>query len=255
MHLRLMSYNIYEGGIGREHDILAIVKEAEPDVLFMQEVVHRSHAQYFAERLGMSFYFAESNAQTRNIALFSRYPIVRREDFHPFALFRTLLLATIALPNAQTLNLFGVHLALIHDLWRTYEIKVILSRIRSYEEANPTSLSLIAGDFNSVAKGDKVTYKDLPFYYKTVLALLFTRFPRFALAQLRDAGYTDCFRACHPHANGFSVPTFAPNIRLDYIFANSALANHLQSSQVIYEPNHITRRASDHYPLIADFTW
>ena len=255
MQLRLMSYNIYEGGIGREDDILAIVKEVEPDVLFMQEVVHRNHAQEFAERLGMSFYFAESNARTRNIALFSRHPIVHGEDFHPLPLFRTLLLATIALPNAQRLNLFGVHLALIHDLWRTYEIKVILSRIRSYEEANPTRFSLIAGDFNSVAKGDQVAYKGLPLYYKTVLALLFTRFPRFALAQLGYAGYTDCFRACHPDANGFTVPTFAPNIRLDYIFANPALATHLQNSQVIYEPNHITRRASDHHPLVADFAW
>lgn len=255
MHLRLMSYNIYEGGIGRENDILAIVKEAKPDVLFMQEVVHLSDAQYFADRLGMSFYFAQSNARTRNIALFSRYPIVCGEDFHPFALFRTLLLATITLPNAQTLNLFGVHLALIHDLWRTYEMKVILSRIRSYEEANPSTFSLMAGDFNSVAKGDQVTYKDLPLYYKTALALLFPGFPRFALAQLPLLGYTDCFRACHPHTNGFTVPTFAPNVRLDYIFANSALAKYLQRSQVIYEPNHITRRASDHYPLIADFAW
>ena len=256
MRLRVMTYNIYEGAVGREEAVLAVVRAAQPDVLFMQEVLDRQNAQYFADKLNMGMSspcFADSNARTRNVIMLSRYPITVCDCFHPFPLLRTLLLATISLPNGQALNLFVVHLGLIHDWWRVYELHTILKRIKIYQNAHPATLSMIAGDFNSVAAGDRVTYKGVPLYYKIVLALQFARFPRSALAKVRQAGYIDCFRACHPHANGFTVPTTAPNVRLDYIFANSALAAGLRSCEVVQTPSDHAQKASDHYPLIADF--
>ena len=256
MPIRVMTYNICEGGAGREEAILDVVRTANPDILFMQEVLNRQNAHYFADQLEMShtsLCFADSNARTRNVILLSRHAIVGCEAFHPFPLFRTLLLATIRLPDGQLMNLFGLHLGLIHDLWRVYELQKILAKIERYQMNHPAPFSLIAGDFNSVAARDRVTYRGVPLYYKIALALLFARFPRFAIKMVKRAGYFDCFRACHPYTDGFTVPTTSPNVRLDYIFANSALARCLSSCDIMTEPVHQARQASDHYPLVSDF--
>ncbi len=256
MHIRVMTYNICEGGVGREEAILDVVRAANPDLLLMQEVLNRQNAQYFADQLEMidiPLCFADSNARTRNVTLLSRYPVITSEAFHPFPLFRTLLLATIALPDGQLMNLFGLHLGLIHDLWRVYELRKILRKIEAYQIKHPARYSLILGDFNSVAAEDQVTYQGVPLYYKIVLALLFTRFPRFAINLVKQAGYSDCFRACHPHLNGFTVPATSPNVRLDYMFANPALLASLSACNVIKEPIDQAKQASDHYPLLSDF--
>lgn len=257
MQVRIMTYNICEGAAGREEAVLDVVRAANPDLLLMQEVLNRQNAQYFAKQLEIkhtSLCFAASNARTRNVILLSRYPIVACESFHPFPLFRTLLLATIRVPDGQLMNVFGLHLGLIHDLWRVYELRKILQKIESYQADHPARYSLIAGDFNSVARGDRVTYQGVPLYYKIVLALLFTRFPRFAVSMVKQAGYFDCFRACHPNIDGFTVPSTSPNVRLDYMFANPALADCLSACEVITTPVNQARQASDHYPLLADFS-
>ncbi len=252
MRLRVMTYNILVGAAGREEAVLEVVRAVDPDVLFMQEIRDRDNAAYFAEALEMPFRFSQSNSRERNLALLSRHPIVACEAHRPFPLLRSLLLATISLPGGGQLNLCGVHLGLIHDLWRAYEMRAILERIEAYEQGQPSRLSLIAGDFNAVAPGERVVYEGAPLHHRLAFAVEFPRFPRRALLPLQRAGYIDCFRTLHPHADGFTIPTPSPKLRLDYIFANRPLAEHLCTCEVVTAPE-IVHEASDHYPLIATF--
>jgi endonuclease/exonuclease/phosphatase family metal-dependent hydrolase len=250
--LRLMTYNIYEGAEGREEPLLEVLRASEPDLLLLQEVVDQRSARWLSDVLGMTLVFAPSNARTRNVALLSRSPIAHGEAYHPFPLFRTLLLATVLLPSGDALNLFGTHLGLLHDLWRVWEIAVILRRIRAYEREHPAAYSLLAGDFNSVAPGEPVKLQGQPSLLKLVLALQFKAAPRLALRLVTRAGWRDCYRLCHASRPGLTMPASRPAARLDYIFASHPLARHLRRCDVLYEPE-ATLVASDHLPLLAGF--
>ena len=247
-----MTYNIYEGAIGREEALLATIRAARPDLLFLQEVVDRASARHFAESLHMHLCFAESNARTRNVGLLSHYPLLTCESYHPFPLLRTLLLAAIEVPGGVRLNLFGIHLGILHDLWRTYELAVILRRIRQYEQGYPSPYSLLAGDFNAILPGDRVGPNGGLRLQRAVLALQFAYSPRLAPRLIAQAAYVDCFRHCHATADGFTFPSDHPAVRLDYLFASPALAARLRNCVVRDEPPPV-RRVSDHLPLLAEF--
>lgn len=242
-----MSYNIFEGAVGREEALLAVIRSVGPDLLFLQEVLDRASAAHLADALAMELCFAESNARTRNVALLSRLPLRHGESFHPFPLLRTLLLATVELPDGTPLHCFGVHLGLIHDLWRSYELAVILRRIRAYERAYPSPHALLAGDFNAVQPGERVALAGTSPLLRLVLALQFGVAPRLALRLVRRAGWVDCFRRCHPDNPGLTVPTPRPAVRLDYLFASPALAPHVTRCDVVRHPR--TAEASDHFPV------
>ena len=57
--------------------------------------------------------------------------------------------------------------------------------------------------------------------------------PRWALKTLTDTGYIDCYRACHPREGGFTVPSWNPGARIDYVFASPDLESALRSSDVL----------------------
>jgi endonuclease/exonuclease/phosphatase family metal-dependent hydrolase len=80
------------------------------------------------------------------------------------------------------------------------------------------------------------------------------RTERLAVPLLLDAGYTDCFRAQHRTARREPGYTFAlprPWLRLDYIFAATTLARRLIACEVVTGGG--AERASDHYPVLAEF--
>jgi exonuclease III len=74
---------------------------------------------------------------------------------------------------------------------------------------------------------------------------------RNAIQTLYDRGYTDCFRTLHPGDDGFTLPTHEPQVRLDYMFADSRLAPSLKKCVVVRSD--VAVSASDHYPLVATF--
>ena len=80
--------------------------------------------------------------------------------------------------------------------------------------------------------------------------------PRAAVRSMTTAGYVDCLRRAHPRADSFSCPTYLPAVRIDYIFASSELAARLVSCEVaarVGALGDIARRASDHFPVVAEF--
>jgi exonuclease III len=71
-----------------------------------------------------------------------------------------------------------------------------------------------------------------------------------------QAGYTDCLRTLHPRAGGFTCPSYQPAVRIDYIFATKGLAQRLTRCEVVGRSGELAalaRRASDHFPLMAEF--
>ena len=78
---------------------------------------------------------------------------------------------------------------------------------------------------------------------------------RWTVQHLRDLGYTDCYRALHPD-DGYTCATWMPAARIDYVFADPALAPGLRRCDVIGSdrlPDPDVASASDHLPVMADF--
>lgn len=79
---------------------------------------------------------------------------------------------------------------------------------------------------------------------------------RWTVQHLLDSGYTDCFRAIHPDDDGFTCATWMPACRIDYLFADPALAPCLVECDVVggpRRPDAEATRASDHFPLVGEF--
>lgn len=245
-----MTYNILDGGLGREQLILDVLKAVGADAVLLQEVKDPSIVQSFAAALSMHFFLAEGNSK-RHLALLSRFPITSRYSYHPFPLRHTLLEATIECASNQYIHLFGVHLqahyTVFNEWWRTWEIKTIIQKVAEYR-SNP---SFIAGDFNAVAPGDRVNIQALPARFKIILFLQGGRIFRHTIAKIISAGFIDCYRVLHPCDDGFTLPMPVPHVRLDYIFANQSLARCIRCDVVTKSP--AVHKASDHYPIMAEF--
>lgn len=251
MLFRLMTYNILDGGTGREQRILDVLEAVGADAVLLQEVMDPSIVPSFAAALNMYFFLAEGNSK-RHLALLSRFPIISHYSYHPCPLRHTLLEATIEYASNRYIHLFGVHLlahyTVFNEWWRTWEIKIILQKVAEYR-SNPC---LIAGDFNAVAPKDRVNIQALPARFKIILFLQGGWIFRDTIAKMISAGFIDCYRVLHPYDDGFTLPTPVPHVRLDYIFANQSLARCIQGCDVVTKPPAV-HKASDHYPIMAEF--
>jgi exonuclease III len=178
---------------------------------------------------------------------------VQQQSYHPIPLSTTLLEATLQIAPDQHLHVYGVHLAaqpfVLFEMWRWLEIKTVLHRIKSY----PSRLCLIGGDFNAIAPGDPVNVSAWPSSLRWMLAWQGGRVLRWTISEVMAAGLTDCFRSLYPKKDGFTLPTPAPNSRLDYLFVNKALRAQLTECCVVRDPQAVTQ-ASDHFPLMAKFS-
>jgi endonuclease/exonuclease/phosphatase family metal-dependent hydrolase len=87
-------------------------------------------------------------------------------------------------------------------------------------------------------------------------AVLGALLPRAAVRSMLRAGYIDCLRALHPRASAFTCPTYQPAARIDYIFATRGLDRRLVRCEVVGRSGdlaELARRASDHFPVVAEF--
>jgi exodeoxyribonuclease III len=252
MSLRVMTYNILDGGEGREKYLLEVLQTAQPDIAILQEVFHEGFVQNLASTLKMDSFFASGNRK-RRVALLSRLPIISRQSYHPFPpVWRNVVEAEIEYQPDKRLRLFGVHpmanLSVICEFWRLWEAKRIVGRVKSHA----TEPCLVAGDFNAIAPNDRVVTNQMPWWLKFTILTQGNRVYHSSIHKYLSVGLTDCFRAVHPNDDGFTLPPPKPNSRLDYILVNEALKSHLINCRVVREPSAILE-ASDHYPVVADF--
>jgi len=247
-----MTYNILDGGEGREEYLLEVLQAVQPDIAILQEVYHESFIQNLAGALKMDSFFAGGNRK-RRVALLSRLPIISRHSYHSFPpIWRNVVEADIEYQPNKRLRLFGIHpmanLSVICECWRWWESKQIIERVKLHA----TEPCLIAGDFNAIAPRDRVAMSRMPRWLKLTILIQGNRVYHFSVRKYLSAGLTDCFRALHSNDDGFTLPPPKPNSRLDYILVNESLKSHLIDCRVVREPSAVLK-ASDHYPVVAEF--
>lgn len=246
--LRFLTYNIVDGGRGREQALREIIAAQTADVILLQEVARPDFVRALTEQLGHACFVAASNSHL-TLALLTRLPIISASDLHPRVLRHTCLRATLEHAPGESLTVFGVHLgaptfALPVELYRLRELNLILNHVRQ----SGGQQVVIGGDFNSIAPGDHPDFSGLPFKPRVSIFLHGGAVARQVIGMMRSRGFTDAFRALNPNRDGFTLPAFDPKTRLDYFFVNAALRPFLRHCAVVTSPVSVLT-ASDHLPV------
>jgi endonuclease/exonuclease/phosphatase family metal-dependent hydrolase len=153
--LRIMTYNIQQGysqdGLRNYDGQLALIQEADPDILGLQECdtnrIANGNAdvvRYFADRLDMySYYGPKVVAGTFGVALLSKYPLKMAQTTYHYSEREqeATVEAQIAAGN-QTFNLYVTHLASEDDSENLAQTRELLGMVQGMENA------IVIGDFN-----------------------------------------------------------------------------------------------------------
>ena len=244
MNLRLLTYNIRFGGAGREEPLAAIIRRAAPDVVVLQEANRPDVVARLAAATGMKTWAATHGHST---AYMSRLEVAHHAWHRPRISRRAYLEIVLAGAHARV---FGIHLTAVHsnwtEHWRMRELKATLRSIAQHQEG----VHVLAGDFNTLAPGEKLDFRQLPMRLR-VMALLGGGTIRWHTIQaMLDAHYVDAFRRLHPGVDGYTFPTWNPHVRLDYVFIPGKSAERLRRCEVVDGAG--SDVASDHFPLMAE---
>jgi endonuclease/exonuclease/phosphatase family metal-dependent hydrolase len=242
--IRLLTYNIRKGGLGREARLSAVVDGCRPDVVVLQEARDPAVVERVAKATGM----AQWGAQTGwSLGFMSRHPVHHAEWHHPrHSRHAFLELAPAVGPS----RVFGVHLSAVHAAWterrRAMELRALLASIARHQ----SGFHVLTGDFNTLAPGELLDIRKLPGRLKALVWLSGGTIRWRTIQAVLDAGYVDGYRARHPDDPGHTFPTWDPHVRLDYVFLPSAHAGRLRACEIVKGPD--AKDASDHFPLVAE---
>jgi endonuclease/exonuclease/phosphatase family metal-dependent hydrolase len=239
-----MTYNIRYGGTGRVPAIAGVISESSPDLVLLQEATRPEVVEQLAARTGMAEWRSFSR---QSLAFLSRRPVADA-SWHRPRLSRHAFIEVV--PAGADIRVFGLHLSAVHAAWterrRTFELQRLLRSIARHQG----SFHVLAGDFNTLAPGELLDVAKLPPRLRPFVWLSGGRIKWRTIQRVLDAGYTDAYRLRHYQEIGHTFPTWAPHVRLDYVFVPTAFADRVVSCEVVRHPG--AAAASDHFPIVAD---
>lgn len=243
--LRVLSYNILRGGAGREGPLAAVINQQAPDIVVLQEATRPDVVARLAQATGMT---AHGAMRGRSLGFMSRVPIEEHRWVRPRWSQHAFL---EIVPEGADLRIFGVHLSAVHAAWtearRVHELRALLRAIKQHDR----SRHVLVGDFNTLAPDERLDVSKLPLRLRVLVWMSGGRIRWQTIAIVLGAGYVDGFRLLHGDDPGPTFPTWAPHIRLDYVFIPEAFAERLIACDVVAEHPSLGE-ASDHFPVSAE---
>jgi len=254
--VRLLTYNIREGGVGRAEQLAEVIRAANADVVALQEARDPVLVERIAGLSGFRFF---GSRRSHSTAFLSRVEVLDYGWRHPPRTRHALLEVSLAdgLPR-----LFVLHLRAWFSRWseqrRARELRGLLEGIREQllREQHAFAFHVLAGDFNALAPGERFDPSPMPAWIRGMIWLSGRDIARSTIEMMRTDGYVDAWRAVHPDSEqdpGFTFPVWNPHVRLDYVFMPAAYASRVTACEVRRTPDD-ARRASDHFPLLVEFS-
>lgn len=247
MTLRVLSYNIRLGGLGREQAIARVIEACAADIVILQEAIDPGVVERVRTACGLKY---GASAAGHSLAFLSRVEIASYA-WHRVRMARRRYLE-VTLPGTST-RIFGVHLAAIHsnltERRRDYELRSLLTGIAEHQHG----FHLIAGDFNTLAPGEQLDLSRLPLRFRALAWVTGRKIRWKTIQRMLDAGYQDGYRTFHKDDAGFTFPTWDPHVRLDYAFVPQGFADRLTRCEIVRDLPGL-REASDHFPLLAEIS-
>ena len=252
--MRILSYNILNGGEGRADPLGEIIQAQRPDVVCLVEADELTVVERIANRLDMDFVHAIGNKHAA--ALLSRWPIRESINHAPLQpkIRNSLLEATVLVPDAQEWTFGLVHLhahaAEADEAQREEEIGVVLDLFLPHRASSRPHF--LVGDFNANAPRQQIDPARCKPSTRKEWDQNGGQLPRRVIQRMLDAGYVDSLDAAKGPAAG-TMGTFStqfPGQRVDYIFAHGIGPRRITDAWV--EQDRLAQYASDHYPVGAE---
>jgi endonuclease/exonuclease/phosphatase family metal-dependent hydrolase len=252
--MRLLTYNIREGGIGRAGELAEVIRAANPDVVALQEARDPVVTEQIANIAGFPFF---GSRRSHSTGFLSRVPVTGYAWRHPPRTRHALLEVSLGdgLPR-----LFVLHLRAWFSRWseqqRARELRGLLDGIQAQlaREQHAFAFHVLAGDFNALAPGERFDPSPMPAWIRGMIWLSGREIGRHTIEMMRADGYVDSWRTIHPDSErepGFTFPVWSPHVRLDYVFTPISFASRVLACEVRRTPEFV-RKASDHFPLLVE---
>jgi exodeoxyribonuclease-3 len=242
--LRLLSYNIRRGGVGRVDAVAGVIRDCAPDVVVLQEATRPDVVRALAAATGLHEF---ASRRGRSVAFLSRVAVAWHAWRRPLLSQHAYL--EIALAGVP-LQIVGVHLSAVHAAWterrRLIELGALLRAVR----ARPRGFHVLAGDFNTLAPGELLDVQRLPMRLRPFVWLSGGSIRWKTVATVLAAGYADAWRHWHSAGDGSTFPARNPHLRLDYMFAPEGEVGRIRRCDVVAPAG--AAHASDHLPLLAE---
>jgi endonuclease/exonuclease/phosphatase family metal-dependent hydrolase len=249
--MRIVSYNILEGGEGRADPLAEVIEAQQPDLVALVEATDLNVIERIARRLGMDFVHAPGN--TKASALLSRWTIresINHALLHP-ELSKSLLEATVVDQAGQEWTLgvvhFHAHATEKDEARRDAELRIVLDVFAPHRSAHRRHL--ICGDFNSNSSTQRID----PDRCKPSTRREWTEnggaIPRRIIQAMLEQRYVDTLHALRgdfADTHG-TFSTQFPGQRVDYIFSHGVPAERLKDAWIEYD--RLAKYASDHFPI------
>jgi endonuclease/exonuclease/phosphatase family metal-dependent hydrolase len=248
--MRLVSYNILNGGEGRADPLAETLLAQKPDIVALIEADNQTVVQRIADRLGMEF--IHTAGKRHGLALLSRWPIIQsinhtllRPEFSD-----GLLEATVRQGPDQDWTLGVLHLhpraTIEADRRRQTEIAAVCEIFQDLRHAQRPHL--LAGDFNADSPVQEIDPNQCKPSTRKAWEENGRRLPRGAVERLLAAGYVDTLHALRPETarRAGSFTTQYPGQRVDYVFS-FGFNGRLKSAWI--EQDRLAKYASDHFPV------
>ena len=247
MILKLLSYNIRFGGLGREDALTKAIQQVAPDLVVFQEAIHPAVIERISTSTGLPYWAARKD---HSIGYISRNEVSYHEWHYPAGARHSFL---EILPAGTDARIFGLHLSARFSKWderrRAREIRSLLEGIKRHQNG----FHVLVGDFNTLAPGEALELKRMPKWIRALIWISGRELQRETIQLMLDAGYVDGYRRLHQD-KGYTFPTWDPHVRLDYAFLPKMFSEKLIECNVITQPEGVIRAASDHCPLMIRLT-
>lgn len=254
--MRLLSYNIREGGVGRAEQIAAVIKAANPDVVALQEARDPGVVEQIARLAGFEYWGSRVSHST---GFLSNVRVVDYAWRHPPRTRHALLEVSLADGFPRV---FVLHLRAWFSKWserqRARELRGLLDGIQQQliREQRRFAFHVLCGDFNALAPGEAFDPSPMPRWIRGMIWLSGRDIARSTIAMMQSDGYVDAWRTLHADLEkepGYTFPVWNPHVRLDYIFTPTEFASRFKTCEVRKEPEE-ARTASDHFPLLVEIS-
>jgi exodeoxyribonuclease-3 len=254
--VRLLTYNIREGGLGRAEQIAEVITAAAPDFVALQEARDPAVVAQIAMLTGLRF---SGSRRSHSTGFLSRIPVVE----HSWRQLPRTRHAVLEVSLGDGLpRVFVLHLRAWFSKWserrRSLELRGLLEGVKEQliRESHAFAFHVIAGDFNALAPDEAFDPSPMPAWIRGMIWLSGRDIGRSTIGMMRAEGYVDAWRVLHPDAAkepGFTFPVWNPHVRLDYVFTPEAYAARVTKCEIRVTPA-ATKTASDHFPLLVELS-
>jgi len=255
LFMRIVSYNILNGGRERADLVHRVIEASGPDVVVLVEADDAEVVTELGDRLGMEAFHAPSGGDHAG-AILSRFPITKTRN-HALdgrghwmnACFE----AWVEAPDGTEWPIAGVHFAAHaseeRERLREAQLESLFQRL-AHLQGTP---HLLAGDFNSNAPSQQIDPACCSLRTRRLWEENGGKIPRRIVRRLIDAGYLDTLHTVDPdraETTGTYTTEF-PGQRIDYIFTRGIDPSRIRTAWI--DQGGVAAEASDHFPIGVEF--